>query len=414
MLGDRLVPKVDLGQYQILLVDDEPFIRQLTGLLLKQLGCKNILESGNGAEALAELDRAGAQVDLILSDLAMPDMDGVEFVRHLAARKGCPPLAFLSGAESSLLRAAEALGRAYFLEVLGALAKPVAKDALIAVLDLMAEDRTPRGQRHRITITEADLERGIEARELVFHYQPKVAVASGRLEGVEALVRWHHPTHGLLFPDSFIAMAERGPLIGPLTEALVALGLGQVQRWHGEGFTPHVGINLSPSMLSDVTLPDRFAALAAKLGVNPEGIVFEITETGVAREELIYLEIVTRLRMKGFRLSVDDFGTGQSSLQRLEALPFGELKVDRQFVHGAHKNPAKQAILAASIGLARTLGQRSVAEGVEHREDWDLLQRLGCDVAQGYLIAKPMPAETLPAWAASWASRDRSTAEATV
>jgi EAL domain-containing protein (putative c-di-GMP-specific phosphodiesterase class I) len=177
---------------------------------------------------------------------------------------------------------------------------------------------------------------------------------------------------------------------------------------------PHLGINLSPSMLSDVTLPDRFAAAAARFGVAPEAIVFEITETGVAREELIYLEIVTRLRMKGFHLSVDDFGTGQSSLQRLEALPFGELKVDRQFVHGAHKNPAKQAILEASIGLARTLGQKSVAEGVEHREDWDLLRRLGCDVAQGYFVAKPMPADTLPGWVNTWESSNPALAAAAV
>jgi EAL domain-containing protein (putative c-di-GMP-specific phosphodiesterase class I) len=402
----RTMPNVDLSQYQVLLVDDEPFIRQLTGLLLKQLGCPNILESGNGAEALAQLDAPGTPVDLILSDLNMPDMDGVEFVRHLAARKGCPPLAFLSGAESGLLRAAEALGRAYFLEVLGALSKPVSREALTAVLDRMAVERAPRGQRKKIVIEEADLARGIEARELVFHYQPKVEIASGRLSGVEALVRWQHPTHGLLFPDSFIAMAESGPLIEPLTEALVEIGLAQVQAWHAAGFTPHLGINLSPSMLSDVTLPDRFAAAAARLGVPAEAIVFEITETGVAREELIYLEIVTRLRMKGFRLSVDDFGTGQSSLQRLEALPFGELKIDRQFVHGAAKNPAKAAILEASLGLARTLGQKSVAEGVELKEDWELLERLGCDVAQGYFIAKPMPAAALTDWAKAWASRE--------
>jgi EAL domain-containing protein (putative c-di-GMP-specific phosphodiesterase class I)/CheY-like chemotaxis protein len=400
------VSNVDLGQYQVLLVDDEPFIRQLTGMLLKQLGCPNILESGNGAEALAQLDQPGTSVDLILSDLNMPDMDGVEFVRHLAARKGCPPLAFLSGAESGLLRAAEALGRAYFLEVLGALAKPVNKDALLAVLGRMAEERAPRAQRRKIVIEEADLARGIAARELVFHYQPKIEIATGKVSGVEALVRWQHPTHGLLFPDAFIAMAESGPLIGPLTEALVEIGLTQLQAWHGVGLQPHLGINLSPSMLSDVTLPDRFAASAARLGVPPEAVVFEITETGVAREELIYLEIVTRLRMKGFRLSVDDFGTGQSSLQRLEALPFGELKVDRQFVHGAAKNPAKAAILEASIGLARTLGQRSVAEGVELQEDWDLLRRLRCDVAQGYFAAKPMPAEKLPEWIAAWTSRN--------
>jgi EAL domain-containing protein (putative c-di-GMP-specific phosphodiesterase class I) len=201
-------------------------------------------------------------------------------------------------------------------------------------------------------------------------------------------------------------MAEAGPLIGPLTEALVEIGLKQARAWQDAGWAPHLGINLSPSMLSDVTLPDRFAGAAARLGVPTEAIVFEITETGVAREELIYLEIVTRLRMKGFHLSVDDFGTGQSSLQRLEALPFGELKIDRQFVHGAAKNPAKAAILEASIGLARTLGQKSVAEGVELREDWDLLQRLGCDVAQGYFIAKPMPVDVLADWIQSWSSRE--------
>ena len=400
------MPNVDLAQYQVLLVDDEPFIRQLTGMLLKQLGCPNILESGNGAEALASLDRPGTPVDLILSDLNMPDMDGVEFVRHLAARKGCPPLAFLSGAESGLLRAAEALGRAYSLNVLGALAKPVSKDALTAVLDLMTAEQPPRAQRKKIVIEEADLGRGIAARELVFHYQPKIEIASGRLSGCEALVRWQHPSHGLLFPDAFIAMAESGPLIGPLTEALVEIGLAQMQGWQAAGFMPRLGINLSPSMLSDVTLPDRFAATAARLGVPTESIIFEITETGVAREELIYLEIVTRLRMKGFHLSVDDFGTGQSSLQRLEGLPFGELKIDRQFVHGAAKNPAKAAILEASIGLARTLGQKSVAEGVELKEDWDLLQRLGCDVGQGYFIAKPMPAAAFSGWVADWDTRN--------
>jgi len=155
-------------------------------------------------------------------------------------------------------------------------------------------------------------------------------------------------------------------------------------------------------MLSDVALPNRFADLAASFAVSPEKIIFEITETGVAREELIYLEIVTRLRMKGFSLSVDDFGTGMSSLQRLEALPFGELKVDRQFVDGAHRNPAKLAILQASIGLAKTLGQKSVAEGVERKEDWEILKQCGCDLAQGYFIAKPMPDSDLPGWAKSW------------
>jgi EAL domain-containing protein (putative c-di-GMP-specific phosphodiesterase class I) len=163
-----------------------------------------------------------------------------------------------------------------------------------------------------------------------------------------------------------------------------------------------MGINLSPSMLSDVALPDRFARMAADLSLPPEAIVFEITETGVAQEERIYLEIVTRLHLKGFSLSIDDFGTGHSSLQKLEALPFTELKVDRQFVHGAHRNVAKRAILEASLGLARSLGMKTVAEGVELKEDWDLLKQLDCDVVQGFFVSKPLAHTDVLPFTTSW------------
>jgi len=216
---------------------------------------------------------------------------------------------------------------------------------------------------------------------------------------VEALVRWNHPTHGLVPPDRFVPLAEASALIGRMTERLVDLSFRQLASWKAQGFTTHMGVNLSPSMLSDVSLPDRFAKLASDLSLDPENIVFEITETGVAKEEAIYLEIVTRLHMKGFALSIDDFGTGSSSLQKLEALPFHELKVDRQFVHGAHKSPAKLAILQASLNLAKSLGMKTVAEGVEHREDWDLLKEMNCDVVQGFFVSRPMPHGGVRGWA---------------
>jgi EAL domain-containing protein (putative c-di-GMP-specific phosphodiesterase class I)/FixJ family two-component response regulator len=380
----------------VLLVDDEPFIRMMAARVLTELGCAGFVEAGNGREALAHLDAPGANIDLILCDLSMPDMDGVEIVRHLAGRKDVPALAFLSGAESSVLRAAESLARAYRLNMLGAVAKPATKDALRIVLDHISAEAVPKARRERPSVDAADLARGIREGEITLYYQPKVDIRTGAVDSAEALVRWNHSRHGLLSPDLFVPLAESSGQIGPMTETVVELALAQLAAWRRQGFAGHMGVNLSPSMLSDVTLPDRFARMAADLSLPPEAIVFEITETGVAQEERIYLEIVTRLHMKGFELSIDDFGTGHSSLQKLEALPFTELKVDRQFVHGAHRNPAKRAILEASLGLARSLGMKTVAEGVEHREDLDLLKTLNCDVVQGFYFSKPLaPADVL-------------------
>ncbi len=376
--------------YRVLLVDDEPFIRALTARLLAELGCTDIVEAGNGREALAALELPNSKIDLILCDLSMPDMDGVEIVRHLAGRGETASLAFLSGADSGMLRAAEALARAYRLNVLGSVPKPATPAALRDVLEHISAEAPPRAHREKPSVSVDTLAEAIDAGEIVLAYQPKVNITTGAVDSVEALVRWAHPTHGLLSPDVFVPLAESSGLIGPMTEAVVARGFEQLAAFRAEGFTAHMGINLSPSMLSDVALPERFARMAGELGLPPESIVFEITETGVAEEERIYLEIVTRLHMKGFDLSIDDFGTGHSSLQKLEALPFTELKVDRQFVHGAHGSGAKRAILEASLGLARALGMKTVAEGVEHKEDLELLKDLKCDVVQGFYFSRPL------------------------
>jgi EAL domain-containing protein (putative c-di-GMP-specific phosphodiesterase class I) len=206
----------------------------------------------------------------------------------------------------------------------------------------------------------------------------------------------------LLTPNYFVPLAESTPLIGPMTEKVLEIAFHQLAKWKSQGLNMQVAVNLSPCMLSDVSMPNRYAKMASDSGLTPENIIFEITETGVAVEEKIYLEIVTRLHMKGFALSIDDFGTGHSSLLKLEALPFTELKVDRQFVHGASRNAAKRAILQASLGLAKSLKMKSVAEGVEREEDWLLLKDLGCEVAQGFYAARPMPAAAVPAWVKSW------------
>lgn len=390
--------ETDYSSYAVLLVDDETFIRNLTKRLLSGLGFSNFLEAGNGEDALEIIDDPDTAVDLMLCDLMMPDMDGIEVVRHLSTREDRPAIAFLSGADSAVLKAASSLAQARRLNVLGSLSKPVGREELLNVLANLDSEFTPRAKRSVPDIAEADLKRGIEADELVFHYQPKVSIKDGSLSSVEALVRWNHPEHGMVFPDAFIGLAEQGSLITPMTEKLVEIGLRQLADWNAEGFDTSVGINLSPSMLSDVTLPDRLALMCEAYQLDPERVILEITETGMPEDEAIYMEIVTRLHMKGFAISIDDFGTGQSSLLKLEALPFSELKIDRAFVDGASNDPTKRAILEASVSLAKSMELKVVGEGVEEQADWDILAEVGCDLVQGYYLARPMPPEALVSW----------------
>jgi EAL domain-containing protein (putative c-di-GMP-specific phosphodiesterase class I)/FixJ family two-component response regulator len=383
----------------VLVVDDEPFIRSLSVKLLKELGCEYVLGAADGREAVAILQNPDNKIDLVVCDLMMPDMDGIEAVRHIAALPHRPAIAFLSGAEPGLLRAAESLARAYRMAVLPSISKPATRNAFQAVLHGVESFQSTVSRKAAHKVSAEDLARGIDRGELSLHFQPKVTVSDQKLSSVEALVRWNHPHHGLLSPDSFVPLAEKTGLIGPMTERVVEIGLAQFSGWLAQGMDFKMALNLSPSMLADVQLPDRYARKAEALNIPLEKVILEITETGVANEETIYLEIVTRLHMKGFHLSIDDFGTGQSSLQKLEALPFSELKVDRQFVHMAHASSAKRAILSASLSLARAMQLSTVAEGVEHGEDLQLLRDLGCDVVQGFVISRPLAPEAFQTWA---------------
>nr|WP_239032625.1 EAL domain-containing response regulator [Leisingera sp. MMG026] len=389
------------------MVDDEPFIRGLTRRILSGLGVESFLEASSGSEALSILKACGKSTELILCDLMMPDMDGIELVRHLSELPHPPAIAFLSGADDMVLKAACSLANARLLNVLGAVSKPISHEEILPILKRLEQRAVRPSSGPTLKIGKDDLERGIKADEFVLHYQPKVSLKSLSLSSVEALVRWEHPEHGMIFPDSFIELAESTLLIAPMTEKLVELSFRQLQKWETVGLLTRVALNLSPAMLFDTELPDRLSRLAASLALDPSRIIFEITETGAPSDEAVFLEIVTRLHMHGFVISIDDFGTGRSSLLNLEALPFSELKIDRAFVDGAAQDNTKRNILKASVGLAKSLNLKIVAEGVEHLEDWDLVTELGCDIVQGYFVSRPLPAADLPLWVTQWQSQHK-------
>jgi EAL domain-containing protein (putative c-di-GMP-specific phosphodiesterase class I)/AmiR/NasT family two-component response regulator len=390
---------------KVLVIDDEPFALSLLARQLVGLGAREVLTCERAEDALGLIGTDPSAVDVLFCDLNMPELDGVELVRRLAQLEYAGSLVLVSGEDERVLQTAERLARGHGLHVLGAVHKPVSPERLRALLVHAKSGRAPALRAVRKTYGAFDLQRAIREGQLVNHYQPKVELATGAVVGVETLVRWRHPQDGLVFPDQFITTAEEHGLIDELTRAVLAAALGQARRWHDAGLALQVAVNVSMDNLTDLAFPDFVVREVGKAGVPVAGLVLEVTESRLMKDPLAPMDILTRLRLKRIGLSIDDFGTGHSSLAQLRDLPFDELKVDRGFVHGAGRDVSLRAIFEASLGLARQLGMRTVAEGVEDRQDWDFLRAAGCDLAQGWFIAKPMPADALSQWIAGWERR---------
>jgi len=260
-----------------------------------------------------------------------------------------------------------------------------------------------------------DLRQAIAADGLILYYQPKVDLASGRVSGVEALVRWPHAAHGLIPPDQFIPLAEQSGVIVPLTVWVLETALRQRQAWLAAGHTFGVAVNLSARALREAALPETVERLLAEYGVAPAALTLEITESALMADPTTALAVLRRLAARGVRLSIDDFGTGYSSLAYLKNLPVDEVKVDKSFVRGLGLRAEARdfAIVAAVLSMAHSLGLDVVAEGVETEGEWTTLGGLRCDTVQGYLVSRPLPAPASgrvaarPRWGALCASLDR-------
>jgi len=393
---------------KILVLDDDPFTLKLIARMLANLGYKSVTLCDNGHAALEQIDSHENRPELILLDLNMPEMDGIEFVHHLVERHYAGSLILFSGEDEHMLRAAEKLVLTHNIKVPGSLQKPVTPDKLAALLEKWVPS-AQGGVAEAVKIRGVDeLRAAIANGELVNYYQPKVEPATGWMMGVETLVRWRHPTDGMVFPCEFIGMAESHGLIDELTRVVLTGALAQAKAWQETGLSLQLAVNVSIDNLASPDFADFVAGLAAGAGVPPQKVALEVSESHIPMDDLrAPLETLTRLRMKRFRLSIDEFGTGHSSLTQLRGIPFDELKIDQSFVHGAWSNKTVQAKYEACLAIARQLDMEVVAVGVEDENDWDNLRRTGCDLAQGYFIAKPMPAADLPGWIETWQARMR-------
>lgn len=383
----------------ILIAEDSVVQRRHLAALCEQLGVQQVHQAANGAEALALLERLDAAPDAMVIDLEMPVMDGVELIQSLQQRDIRIPYVIASMRENALLTSVLEMARAHGHRVGGALRKPLTlaplKKALSACMEEAGKTR-PRAPAQ--PVDPQTLRLALERGELRVHYQPKVDIQTGLIRGAEVLARWPDPAGGFIAPDRFIPVAEANGLIHALTLQVLDQACAQAARWKAKGLALSLAVNLSPLLLDSRELVGEIGRLVARHRVRPEELVFEITEGALISSEGMALGTLARLRMHGYGLAIDDYGTGFSSMQQLSRIPFTELKIDRRFVHGAHADEHLRVLLHSAIEMAGRLGLTSVAEGVETTQDWALLRRYGCNVGQGWLIGKAMPAEDLPGW----------------
>jgi EAL domain-containing protein (putative c-di-GMP-specific phosphodiesterase class I) len=270
-----------------------------------------------------------------------------------------------------------------------------ARDASLAVgVFVRGDDEL---HRHRLEIL-GELRRAIASDELELHYQPKVDVRTGAAVGCEALVRWHHPQKGFIPPSDFIPHAERSGTIRSLTLWVLGSAFRQIEVWRQQQLVLDVSVNISPVDLADPDFADAVERLLHATGVDASRVVLEVTESGAMKDLAHTLRIMERLRVLGIRFSIDDFGTGHSSLAHLRRLPVDEIKIDRSFVQELEVGDADDVIVRSTINLGHAMQIKVVAEGVEIPASWDALASLGCDLIQGYFVSKPLPTAQFAAW----------------
>lgn len=390
----------DITGRRVLIIDDQAFIRTLLRRCLVRLGVAEFREASNGADGLAEFDTF--KPELVLCDLNMPGMDGIEFLRLIAAKSPQTPMLIVSGEDKRTLDGALRIARGYGLVSVGVVAKPIGAERLTQAIARLqpSEEKADDPARDLPRVSEAELAAAIDGGRIVAAFQPKIDVASGQTRSVECLARWPRPDLGDVPPGVFVPLAENCGLVDRLTESVVAAAARDMAAVFAVYRDMRCAVNFSFDTLSRTDAFAWIADLLARSGMPAERLIVEVTESRLGEDDRRTLETLARLRMKRVRVSLDDFGTGYASLARLEALPFDELKIDRGFVSGAADIPAKRAILESAVALAKRMDLVSVAEGVETQADLDTVRDAGIDLAQGYLVAKPMPADKLLDWLA--------------
>ena len=379
---------------QLLGVDDERDMGFFVCSVAQGLGF-SATSAGNTGEFAQLFNR---KTDVIVLDLFMPDVDGIELILFLAENRSNAALILMSGVDKNVLNSAEQLAKEQGLNVLGTLNKPFRKKNLAELLDKYSRSSGNIFTGSDELPSAGELTEAVEEKQISLAFQPQVSSDGNGFAGVEVLARWKHPVKGMIPPGFFVLLAEETGLVEDLTVFVMEKSLKQIHQWKDQGMDLRLSVNMSPRILKDLEIPDRISDMVSRLELDPAKLVIEVTETALMEDLIKYLEILARLKMKGFHLSIDDFGTGYPSMQQLARVPFNELKIDQTFITKMDNDNECRSITKTSIALAHELGMKVVAKGIETQTVWDMLREMGCDEGQGYWIGRPMEAEQFVEW----------------
>lgn len=350
--------------------------------------------------------------DVLLLDLMMPELDGIEILRLLSECQRKPALIVMTGLGPRLLNSAIQLAQFHGINVLGDLQKPFRPSQVRALfaqhfaqLKTIAEPCVNVNSLKPVSLDEIAI--AIAQDQLKVYLQPQISLIDGAWCGVEALVRWDHPVHGLLSPDHFVELVDDSELALPFTFEILRQAIVAVKALsHSVGYAGELSVNIAPSSMSQVDIPEKFAAVLQEMDFPRERLRLEVTETSLPKAVKVALDVQARLAMHGIKLSIDDFGTGHSSLERLSDSPFDDLKIDLTFVSRIEESEDARSIVKNAISLGHNLNMTVTAEGVETVEQLRWLKEQGCDHVQGYYILPPMQLTQVQEWALSSRLRD--------
>lgn len=383
----------------VLVVDDDPILSTVAEAYFMSRGVRKVLTAANGGAALNLLDAKADEIDFVLCDLNMPEMDGAQFFRHLAELEFTKPVVILSGEDRAVVALAANLAQSHNLNFAGALQKPLNTAALDKLIgEAVASPAESEPENLHPQLEGDDLQAAISSGQITTFYQPKIHVGTGALAGAEALARWEHPEFGLIMPDAFIPLAEQSGLMAELSENIFAQAIKDTRQLRKLTRNWHTAMNVDPSLLLDVEFPNKIKQAVLEAELSPSDFTLEITEVNPIERNAVAMEVLLRLRMIGFGLSIDDFGKDYSNIAYLKEFPFSEIKIDRSFVKGLPDDDRARATVRAIVSLSRDIGLQVIAEGVETAEQWRYVAAEGIDQIQGYFVARPMPLADLDNW----------------